>query len=277
VVLAREKLIVIQDIDLTKPLSSNPPLDLLITKFNIELNATSGPSPNLQCQENLKNFTDYLSLHPQVIQLDPLQCQETLTSRQKMLELFQQLSSKVQNLYVPQSVVITNEDPFPRDFPYPAICKTLEATGALSSHEMGIIWDENGLSNFPRPLLLQQLINHSSTIFKVFVIGDYYYIVKRPSIKNLTQNDGIIVKFNSQEFKSLQGQPTASFPPKEFIGNIVQILSNELGLTLIGLDIITCSSTGKHYIIDANYFPGYTGVEDCPLKFLDLLIKKLKC
>jgi len=109
-------------------------------------------------------------------------------------------------------------------------------------------------------------------------LGIFFYIAKRPSIKNFYPEDSTrTIKFNSQDFTSLHGNPTAEFPGTEFIDSIVKYLSNNLGLTLIGFDIISCSETGTFYIIDANYFPGYTGVEDCPKKLLDLLMKKLKC
>jgi len=127
-------------------------------------------------------------------------------------------------------------------------------------------------------VLVQQLINHNATIFKVFAIGDYSYIVKRPSIRNFDQSasDGKTVKFNIQEFKALAGEPINPLPPQHLIDTLIRCLSEDLGLTLIGLDIITCNSTGKHYIIDANYFPGFSGVDDCPKKLLDLVIKKLR-
>jgi len=211
--------------------------------------------------------------------VDPIECQEKLTSRAKMLDLFYHVESHIEGLHVPQSLVLSENETLPADFPFPAICKTLEATGAMTSHEMAIIWDESRLdpTKFRRPILVQQLINHSSTIFKVFAIGDYSYIVKRPSIRNFYahESNGKAVHFNSQQFKSLEGEPTAPLPSNHLIEKLMKFLTNDLGLTLIGLDLITCSATGKHYIIDANYFPGYTGVEDCPQKFLNLIMHKL--
>jgi len=276
--LAREKNILVHDVDLSGPISLDVPLDLVITKFNIELNSIRGSNPDPKCIAYLKNYTDYIKAHPNLIEVDPIECQEKLTSRPKMLELFQEVAKRFTELHVPQSVVITSKDVLPPEFPFPAICKTLEATGSLTSHDMGIVYNESGLSDFPKPVLVQQFISHSATIFKIFAIGDYFYMVRRPSIRDLhrSTNDGNTILFNSQEYKALAGEPTAPFPPQGLIDSLVKFLSRDLGLSLIGLDIITCSSTGKQYIIDANYFPGYNGVQDCPIQILQLVLQKLK-
>jgi len=273
-----KKNIIIEDIDLSQPLTDNVKYDLVISKFNYELNGASGQIPRVDCVACLRNFEEFQKRHPDIIQIDPLDCQEKLTSRAKMVELFQEVSHHIPDLSVPKSVIISDNESLPSDFAFPVICKTLEASGALTSHDMGIVWGNSGLDEYQRPILVQQLINHNATIFKVFSIGDFYYIVKRPSIRNLTVKDDSkeTIRFNSQAFDSLQGTPTEQEPPSEFVDSIVKYLSDNLGLTLIGLDIIKCNTTGKYYIIDANYFPGYTGVDDCPQKFLDLIMKKLK-
>jgi len=274
--LAKNKNIVVHDIDFSNPVQTTVEIDLVITKFNTELVSENGPNPDNQCLQNLKNFRDYRQAHPHMIQLDPLEGQARLISRPQMLESFRNVAKKITNLYVPQSLVLETIE-LPNDFPFPAICKTLDATGPITSHDMSIIWDKQGLADLPRPLLVQQFINHDSTIFKVFTIADYWYMVKRPSIKNFhpDASNGNPVQFNSQQFKELQGVPTAPIPPQYIIDTLSKSLRDDLGLTLIGLDIITCSTTGKHYIIDANYFPGYTGVDDCPQKLLDLVLCKL--
>jgi len=274
--LAKKNNIIVHDIDLSKFAYPSVQFSLVITKFNYELNAISGDNPDSKCAENLKNFQEFLKKYPEIIQIDPIKCQKKLTTRPKMLKLFHQMATDIQDLYVPESLVLSENDPLPQNFPFPAICKSLEAIGALASHEMCIVWDESGLKQLKRPTLVQQLINHNSTIFKVFIIGEFYYIVKRPSIRNFTpQTGGKTVHFNSQEFTALQGQPTAPLPPPSLINSMIKFLREDSDMSLIGVDIITCNTTGKHFIIDANYFPGYTGVEDCPEKFLGLVLKKL--
>ena len=55
---------------------------------------------------------------------------------------------------------------------------------------MGVIFNEKGLSHFTLPVMAQEFYNHNSTIFKVFVIGDWFQIVKRKSLPNLKMNTG---------------------------------------------------------------------------------------
>lgn len=41
------------------------------------------------------------------------------------------------------------------------------------------------MHSFKPPFIVQEFYNHNSTIFKVFVIGDYLYVVKRSSLPNM--------------------------------------------------------------------------------------------
>jgi len=43
---------------------------------------------------------------------------------------------------------------------------------------------------------------------------------------------------------------------------LVNAIGGELGLTLVGIDVVCDVRTGTYYVIDVNYFPGYTGVSD---------------
>lgn len=50
---------------------------------------------------------------------------------------------------------------------------------------MNLIEFGEGLHDFDPPFVVQEFLNHNNTIFKVFVIGDQYQVVKRKSIPNL--------------------------------------------------------------------------------------------
>eukprot|EP01124_Arcella_intermedia_P032519 TRINITY_DN7604_c0_g1_i1.p1 TRINITY_DN7604_c0_g1~~TRINITY_DN7604_c0_g1_i1.p1 ORF type:complete len:198 (-),score=24.83 TRINITY_DN7604_c0_g1_i1:47-640(-) len=192
-----------------------------------------------------------------------------------MIKIFLHMAETVKDLYIPQSFVLSDGEEVPSDFPFPAICKTLEASGDLSSHEMDIVWNKDSIRTLRKPLMVQQWINHSSTLFKIFLIGESSFVVKRPSIRDIDNDIHPSLHFNSQQFKSLQGPPTAADPSEEFIKQIAKVFSSDLGLSLVGVDLIRCSKSGKFYIIDANYFPGFLGVDNCPLHFLQLIKQKL--
>jgi hypothetical protein len=50
---------------------------------------------------------------------------------------------------------------------------------------MGVAFDEKGIHSFKPPILVQEYYNHNAAIFKVFVVGDFSFIVKRKSLPNL--------------------------------------------------------------------------------------------
>uniref|UniRef100_A0A6B2LBS5 inositol-1,3,4-trisphosphate 5/6-kinase n=1 Tax=Arcella intermedia TaxID=1963864 RepID=A0A6B2LBS5_9EUKA len=270
--LAKENNIEVHDINLGS-LDPSVEYDMVITKFNSLLN---GHKPEHESQ--IKNFLEYRDEHPRTIELDPFTSQLKLASREEMIKLFQIMSSKI-DIHIPRSLIIQDAASIPPDFPFPVICKNLNAAGP-HSHEMLIVWKRSKFpSTLQGPHLLQQLINHNSTIFKYYGIGDFHAVKRGASLRDFEadSNGGDNVTFNSQHYKSLQGEPTALEPPKEFIDSLTKVLKEDLGLgmTLIGLDIIRCKSTGKYFIIDANYFPGYSGIEDFPQKLFHLVNQKL--
>ena len=45
-------------------------------------------------------------------------------------------------------------------------------------------------------------------------------------------------------------------PEKERLDRIVKVVSDKLGLALLGIDVIIGNKTGRYAIIDMNAFPG---------------------
>ena len=62
--------------------------------------------------------------------------------------------------------------------------KSLQASGSLAAHEMGLIWRKSDLAQFSFPVYIQEFLNHNATIFKVYVIGNESHIVVRKSLPN---------------------------------------------------------------------------------------------
>jgi hypothetical protein len=44
------------------------------------------------------------------------------------------------------------------------------------------------IKNFKPPFIAQEYFNHNATIFKIFVIGSFFAVVKRKSTPNLDLN-----------------------------------------------------------------------------------------
>lgn len=49
---------------------------------------------------------------------------------------------------------------------------------------MAIIFSEEDLKNVTPPCVIQSFINHNAMLYKVFVVGESYTVVERPSLRN---------------------------------------------------------------------------------------------
>lgn len=62
--------------------------------------------------------------------------------------------------------------------------------GALTplglSPQMAIVFNQEGLSAIQPPCVVQNFINHNAVLYKVFVVGESYTVVQRPSLKNFS-------------------------------------------------------------------------------------------
>ncbi|XP_031643993.1 inositol-tetrakisphosphate 1-kinase isoform X2 [Oncorhynchus mykiss] len=162
---------------------------------------------------------------------------------------------------------------------FPFICKTRVAHGT-NSHEMAIIFSEEDLKGVKPPCVIQSFINHNAVLYKVFVVGESYTLVERPSLKNFPAGpaDRKAIFFNSHnvskpesssDLTSRDNVEGVSQPPSDdVIRELSRSLRQELGVSLFGIDVIINNLTGQHAVIDINSFPGYEGV---PEFFNDLL------
>jgi len=136
-------------------------------------------------------------------------------------------------------------------------------------------------------MVAQEYFNHNSVLWKVFVIGEYFCTVKKRSVPNLPKQYPSIIYFDSQ--KPLQEQILNSLtedslkkkveivekqyesenePPLDLLKALTKSMSNAFKLSLFGYDVIRDIDTNSFGVIDINYFPSYTGVEDFDLKLL---------
>jgi hypothetical protein len=126
---------------------------------------------------------------------------------------------------------------------------------------------------------LQEFVNHSSRLFKGYVLGDIINVAERRSLPNLVAGTAQHVHFNTQESyptsKDFHPQDDDSAPKDEAVGGRTQEeifaavraiggrLREELKLTLFGFDVIVADDgTQDLYVIDVNYFPSYRELDD---------------
>ena len=128
-------------------------------------------------------------------------------------------------------------------------------------------------------MLLQEFINHSSHLFKGYVLGDTISVAERRSLPNLVAGDAQQVHFNTQEeypttedFHShsndsdTQNEMVNKWTQEETFAAVRKIgerLREELKLTLFGFDVIVADDGSRDlYVIDVNYFPSYRELDD---------------
>uniref|UniRef100_A0A3P9BLV7 Inositol-tetrakisphosphate 1-kinase n=1 Tax=Maylandia zebra TaxID=106582 RepID=A0A3P9BLV7_9CICH len=273
-------------LDLSQPLEDHGPLDVIIHKLtDLILEADQNDS---QAVLLVQRVQDYIDAHPETIILDPLPAIRTLLDRCKSYQLIHRLEScmRDERICSPPFMVLNTEcspdvlEQIKRQgLSFPFVCKTRVAHGT-NSHEMAIIFSEEDLKDVKPPCVIQSFINHNAVLYKVFVVGDSYTVVERPSLKNFPAGpaDRRAIFFNSHnvskpesssDLTSVQNVEGVSQPPSDdVIRELSRSLREALGVSLFGIDVIINNQTGQHAVIDINAFPGYEGV---PEFFNDLL------
>ncbi|XP_069763635.1 inositol-tetrakisphosphate 1-kinase-like isoform X2 [Narcine bancroftii] len=284
--LCRKRGIEAIQIDLTQPLEEQGPFDVIIHKLSdLMLEAAQEDS---RSQQLLQRFQDYVDSHPRTVLLNPLPAMSRLADRFQSYKLIQELQTLDQGNHFsnPPYVELATEDQQQilhlikeRQLSFPLICKTRVAQGS-SSHNMALIFSEDGLQDISLPCVLQSFINHNAVLYKVFVVGRSHFVVRRPSLKNFAigKSERETIFFNSHEVSKPEScshlterdeqDNIPSGPSDSIIKSISRCLQMSLGLSLFGVDIIVDSTSGKLAVIDINAFPGY---EDVPEFFSTLL------
>ncbi|KAI9515955.1 Inositol-tetrakisphosphate 1-kinase [Dissostichus eleginoides] len=284
--LCRKRGIEVVQLDLSQPLEEQGPLDVIIHKLtDLILEADQNDS---QAVLLVQRVQDYIDAHPETIVLDPLPAIRTLLDRCKSYQLIHRIESCMQDERIcsPPFMVLNTEcspdvlEQIKRQgLTFPFICKTRVAHGT-NSHEMAIIFSEEDLKDVKPPCVIQSFINHNAVLYKVFVVGDSYTVVERPSLKNFPAGpaDREAIFFNSHnvskpesssDLTTRENVEGVSQPPSDdVIRELSRSLRQALGVSLFGIDVIINNQTGQHAVIDINAFPGYEGV---PEFFTDLL------
>uniref|UniRef100_A0A3Q1JFN4 Inositol-tetrakisphosphate 1-kinase n=1 Tax=Anabas testudineus TaxID=64144 RepID=A0A3Q1JFN4_ANATE len=291
--LCRKRGIEVVQLDLSQPLEDQGPLDVIIHKLtDLILEADQNDS---QAVLLVQRVQDYIDAHPETIVLDPLPAIRTLLDRCKSYQLVHRIESCMQDERIcsPPFMVLNTEcspdvlEQIRRQgLTFPFICKTRVAHGT-NSHEMAIIFSEEDLKDVKPPCVIQSFINHNAVLYKVFVVGDSYTVVERPSLKNFPAGpaDRKAIFFNSHnvskpesssDLTSRENVEGVSQPPSDdVIRELSRSLRQALGVSLFGIDVIINNQTGQHAVIDINAFPGrykfFLNTDECHPFFNDLL------
>ena len=57
-------------------------------------------------------------------------------------------------------------------------------SGFLKNFQMTLIFNERGLKDVSPPCVAQTFVPHGAVLFKLYVLGNQFSVVERPSLKN---------------------------------------------------------------------------------------------
>ncbi|XP_023930685.1 inositol-tetrakisphosphate 1-kinase [Lingula anatina] len=280
-------------VDLSRPLHEQGPFDAIVHKLNdLVLLADQGEQESIV---QLNRFQEYMKNHPNILLLDPFQNARRLLNRYEVCKLItdSEICKGDSPIFIPEWAVVTSSDPVKckkileeSNVTYPLVCKPLLA----ESHEMAIIFTEEGMKDVQPPYVAQSFINHSAILYKLYVVGDELFFVQRPSLKNFTpesatETDTIffhtfdVSKENSSVFLNKmdpEDQKNDLIQPREsHLRKITDSIRATLGMDLLGIDVIIEDDTGRYAVIDVNAFPGYKGIPEFFKVLKDFILKKV--
>lgn len=161
----------------------------------------------------------------------------------------------------------------------PSIVKPQVACGVADAHSMAIVFkaaDFPGLE-VPLPAIVQEYVDHSSTLFKFYVLGEkiFYAVKKSTPNADILKKSSETNQFKPLLFDSLKSLPTdgnkkPSDCPKlneqdldiGLVTDAAHYLRKILDLTIFGFDVVIQEGTRDHVIVDVNYLPSFKEVPD---------------
>ncbi|XP_012339015.1 inositol-tetrakisphosphate 1-kinase-like [Apis florea] len=190
---------------------------------------------------------EYFCQHPEIIVIDPLDNISILINRYKSYEILQEQLQL-------------------NGIKFPFLCKPLVAQGSNDAHKMMVIFNEQGVKDCQPPCVAQEFVNHNAILYKIYIVGENFHVVERPSFKNFYEKDCTalntiffsshdICKSGSKSKWSILTEediPMTVKPKYEILKKIVKRVTELFGLLLVGVDVVIENHTGKYAIIDVN-------------------------
>jgi glutathione synthase/RimK-type ligase-like ATP-grasp enzyme len=281
-----------------------PQVDILFHKVTDDMHVQAN---DLSAQARLKRVKQYIETHSNtMLVIEDLEAVERVQDRIAMSHYLNQVLNtdvvKVPGYTILDSSISSIDklkEMFNRDeVKFPVVCKTVSACGDATCHNMAMaftyeqVWTvmKDPEQHIPLPILAQEYINHDSVLYKAYAIGDFVSVQARHSLRNVSQNEHHMIRFNSQHtlpiellepnttdvqvaFKHVKPVIQDPILQKQF-DEINHVLSNALNMYLYGFDLIRQTVTQQFYVVDVNYLPGFNGFENTYSKILSNILSR---
>ncbi|KAL5578616.1 hypothetical protein UlMin_011058 [Ulmus minor] len=256
--------------------------------ISIELSRSTEYPDKIVYTTGMQELKRYMDQHIECCVIDPLDNIYPVLDRLKIQQILLGLDDlkaadhhiiraphflKVDNFNEPDFVKRLTE----AKLSLPCIVKPQVACGVADAHSMAIVFkveDFEGLS-VPLPAVVQEYVDHSSTLYKFYVLGDQVF----HAVKKSTPNAEILMKLSGSDelkpllFDSLKSLPTGSgnqhnsgevkkCMDESLVKEAAKWLSTSLCLTIFGFDVVVEEGSGDHVIVDVNYLPSFKEVPD---------------
>ncbi|VVC94412.1 unnamed protein product [Leptidea sinapis] len=235
-------------IDIDKPLEQQRDIDVFLHKLTDIIAASDHGDPNATII--IKRIEQYLSNHPHITVIDPLDNVRILLNRYRYYTILQEESSLKNNgIFTPAFAEFTTNDLEQnlnimkwRNVKFPVICKPTLAHGSKFAHKMVLIFNKKGLRECKPPCVVQSFVNHDAVLHKVFLTGEVCKADSQSTLSILDPHDKADIRLTLDEEK---------------VKCVIKVLMKKIGLLLAGFDVVIDNVTGNHAVIDINVFPSY--------------------
>ncbi|KAJ6289619.1 hypothetical protein OIU78_025528 [Salix suchowensis] len=259
--------------------------------ISVDLSGSSESSNRITFSTGMQELQRYMEHHSDCFAIDPLDKIYPVLDRLKIQQILLGLDAlnkescrairgphflKVNGFNDPDLAQSLSE----AKLSLPSIVKPQVACGVADAHSMAITFRVEDFKdlNVPLPAIVQEYVDHSSTIFKIYVLGEQVFYAVKKSIPNAN----VLTKSSEKNelkpllFDSLKSLPTStghsagadSFKTNinsfdlELVTDAANWLARKLDLTIFGFDVVIQEGTGDHVIVDVNYLPSFKEVPD---------------
>ncbi|KAI5557932.1 hypothetical protein BDE02_17G005100 [Populus trichocarpa] len=259
--------------------------------ISVDLSGSSESSNRITFSAGMQELQRYMEHHSDCFAIDPLDKIYPVLDRLKIQQILLGLDAlnkercrairgphflKVNGFNDPDLAQSLSE----AKLSLPSIVKPQVACGVADAHSMAITFRVQDFKdlNVPLPAIVQEYVDHSSTIFKIYVLGEQVFYAVKKSIPNAD----VLTKSSERNelrpllFDSLKSLPTSTGHSTgadsiktnvnsfdlELVTDAANWLARKLDLTIFGFDVVIQEGTGDHVIVDVNYLPSFKEVPD---------------